>query len=75
MASSRSTVFGGGATLGIATEVVTPPAAQAALSVSRSSLCSNPGTRWWLCMSTRPGMTSAPPASIVSSADGSVPGA
>ena len=38
MASSRAAVFGGGSTLGIANEVVTPPAAQALVAVTMSSL-------------------------------------
>ena len=45
MASSRSGEFGGGSTLGIANEVVTPPAAQAEVAVTMSSLCVKPGSR------------------------------
>ena len=43
MASSRSTVFGGGSTFGIANDVVTPPAAQAAVAVTMSLLAGEPG--------------------------------
>jgi hypothetical protein len=38
IASSRSRVFGGGSTFGIANEVVTPPAAQALVALTMSSL-------------------------------------
>src|SRR5690606_6525481 len=53
--ASASGVLSGGVVLGIASTVVTPPARAAAVPVAKSSLCSPPGTRRWVCTSARPG--------------------
>ena len=45
IAARRSAELGGGSTLGIANDVVTPPAAHADVAVTMSSLCVNPGSR------------------------------
>ena len=45
IASRRSAVFGGGSTLGMANEVVTPPAAHWAVALVMSSLWVKPGSR------------------------------
>lgn len=45
MAARLAAVLGGGCTLGIANEVVTPPAAQAEVAVTISSLWVKPGSR------------------------------
>ena len=57
IASSRSTVFGGGCTLGIANDVVTPPAAHGRVALTMSSLWVKPGSRWCEWTSIAPGRT------------------
>ena len=44
--------------------VVTPPRAAARLPVIRSSFHGNPGSRKWTCVSTSPGVTTHPDASM-----------
>src|SRR5262249_29481135 len=46
--------------------VVKPPAAAERVPLSTVSLCSNPGSRRWVCRSTKPGVRSFPEPSTVS---------
>jgi hypothetical protein len=48
-------VASGGVVFGIPSTIVTPPASAAAVPVAKSSLCSPPGTRKWVCTSINPG--------------------
>src|SRR5579872_4005309 len=57
--STAGTVFG------MSITVVTPPAAAAAVSVPKSSLSGNPGSRLCTCMSMPPGRTYIPAASTM----------
>ena len=50
-----SGVLSGGVVLGMPNICVMPPARAAAVPVWKSSLCSPPGTRRWVCTSMRPG--------------------
>ena len=59
---------GGRAVLGISNTAVTPPSAAARVPVSRSSLCSLPGSRKCTCVSITPGSTCRPLASNTSPA-------
>ena len=68
IAASRSGVLGGGSTLGIAKDVVTPPAAQADVAVTMSSLWVKPGSRWCEWTSIAPGSRWRPVASMTRSA-------
>ncbi len=52
-----------GSVLGIAHTAVKPPAAAARVPLAIVSLNDWPGSRRWTCVSTRPGASSAPPAS------------
>jgi hypothetical protein len=61
-----SRVVVGGAVFGISNTAVTPPSTAARLPLSRSSLCSLPGSRKWTCVSITPGSTCRPLASNVS---------
>src|SRR3990172_3907950 len=53
--SSEAPSVTGGLVLGIASTVVNPPARAAAVPVDQSSLWVWPGSRMWVCTSTRPG--------------------
>src|SRR5688572_4429887 len=53
---------------GMSINVVTPPAAAARVAVSKPSQSVRPGSLICTCVSTRPGMTIAVPASIIRSA-------
>ena len=48
----------------MASTAVNPPAAAARVPVSTVSLCSKPGSRRWVCRSTRPGSAMSPSASM-----------
>ena len=61
-----SVVCGSGTVFGIAQIVVHPPRAAAAVPEAMVSLCSCPGSRRWTCRSTMPGVTRAPPRSMIS---------
>ena len=77
--SERSTVASSttGSVFGIATTATKPPAAAARVPLSRSSLCSWPGTRRCTCGSTKPGSRWRPSPSIASAPSGGsrLPGA
>ena len=68
-------MLGGGWTLGIAKDVVTPPAAHAVVAVTMSSLWVKPGSRWCEWTSMAPGRTCRPVASMTRAASSGVPGA
>src|SRR3990170_2968118 len=63
-----------GSVLGIAQMVVKPPRAAASVPVAIVSLCSKPGWRRWVWMSTKPGQTMSPDASMASGAPLPAPG-
>ena len=57
-----------GLVLAIANTAVYPPRAAAAEPVSMSSAYSRPGSRRWVCRSTKPGSSTCPVASITTAA-------
>ena len=63
--ANTSPVSDTGLVLAIAKTAVKPPLAEARLPVSTVSLCSKPGSRRWVCRSTRPGSACRPSASTV----------
>jgi hypothetical protein len=62
-----------GLLMGISKMVVTPPAAAARVSVAKSPRAGYAGARQWKWISTAPGMTYCPRASITSRASSGVP--
>src|SRR5258706_2099742 len=62
-----------GSVFGMQATDVKPPAAAARVPLSIDSLCSCPGSRRWTCMSTSPGHTQSPAASITRVPGGSPP--
>src|SRR4051794_20389732 len=61
--STTPAVSATGSVLAIACTAVNPPSAAARLPVSTVSVSSRPGSRRWVCRSTRPGSTISPAAS------------
>ena len=66
LSSSAAAVTVSGLVFGISNTAVTPPITAASEPVSRSSLCSAPGSRKCTCVSMTPGRMVRPVASIAS---------
>ena len=64
--STTPAVSATGSVLAIACTAVKPPSAAARLPVSTVSASSRPGSRRWVCRSTRPGSAIRPAASTTS---------
>ncbi len=65
--STKPALSMGGLVFAMVTTVVNPPLAAARLPLAMVSLDSKPGSRKWQCISTNPGATTHPAASMVSS--------
>ena len=66
MWAARATESVTGSVLAIAKTAVKPPRAAQAVPLATVSDASKPGSRRWVCMSTKPGSASSPSASITS---------
>ena len=72
LSASVASVVVSGLVLGISNTAVTPPSTALREPLSRSSLCSRPGSRKCTCVSMTPGSTCRPRASTTSPASASV---
>ncbi len=69
--STTPAVSATGSVLAIACTAVKPPSAAAWVPLSTVSASSRPGSRRWVCRSTRPGSATSPAASMTSAAGAS----